>query len=186
VEALFVYAPLALHAGIGLWLVVTRMPLAQPSPYPPGVRVAMRATGVVVAAFLAMHLPEVRFRSPFQGGARPGSGELLTVLASDLSSTWHGVPWRAVAYLAAAGCIAFHFAAGLWGFFATSWGASARARRLRRGAAWGAAIVGSSVWLLLTDVIVLHATGTRLIGAPAPSPAPTGGDCPRDESHEAH
>src|SRR5262249_23634495 len=142
------------------------IPLARPNPYSPGVRAAMRATGVLAFVFLGLHLPELRFRIP---GARPRSGELLTLLTSDLSSTWHGVPWRAVVYLVAAGGVAFHFAAGLWGFLATAWaGAGARNGRFRRGAAWGAAIVGGSFWLLLTDVVVLHATGTRLIGDPAP------------------
>jgi succinate dehydrogenase / fumarate reductase cytochrome b subunit len=175
VEALLVFAPLAVHAAIGLWLVVARIPLARPSPYPTGVRTAMRATGVLAIAFLAMHLPELRFRTP---GARPGHGELLTVLTADLSSTWHGVPWRGVVYLAAAGCVAFHFAAGLWGFLATSFGdAGAGGRRFRRGAAWCAAIAGSALWLLLTDVVVLHATGTRLLGEPA-AQEPATGECP--------
>jgi succinate dehydrogenase / fumarate reductase cytochrome b subunit len=176
IEVLVVFVPLAVHAAIGLWLVIARAPLARPSPYAPGVRTAMRATGVLAIAFLGMHLPELRFRTP---GARPGHGELLTALTSDLSSTWHGVPWRAVIYLAAAGCVAFHFAAGLWGVLATSWaGADERARRFRRGAAWGAAILGGSLWLLLTDVVVLHATGTRLIGEPAHLVEPASGECP--------
>jgi succinate dehydrogenase/fumarate reductase cytochrome b subunit (b558 family) len=198
VEVLFIWVPLALHAGVGVWLTVTRTPLTHPSPYPPGVRVAMRVTGVVAIAFLAMHLPELRFRTP---GERPDGGALLTALTSDLSSTRHGVPWRAVAYLAAAGCVTFHFASGLWGFLATCWGGEgggagegeskagtgARARRLRRATAWAAAILGGSLWVLLTDVVVLHATGVRLIGNPSPSqePAwpgrpgsPTGSDCP--------
>jgi succinate dehydrogenase / fumarate reductase cytochrome b subunit len=157
VEALFVFAPLVFHGALGVWLVVTRRSFEPPVPYPRGVRIAMRATGVLTLAFLAMHLPELRFRQP---GTRPSGGELLTVLASDMSSTWHGVPWRGVVYLAAAGCVAFHFAAGLWGFFVRSRSPG----RVSTAAAWVAGAVGAVLWALLANVVVLHATGARLFG----------------------
>jgi succinate dehydrogenase / fumarate reductase cytochrome b subunit len=167
-EVLFVFAPLAFHGAMGLWLTVTRRRLEPPVPYPPGLRVAMRATGVLTLAFLAMHLPELRFRQP---GTRPDGGVLLTVLASNLSSTWHGVPWRGIAYLVAAGCASFHFAAGLWGCFVVSRAraapAAAHGVRADRGAAWAAGAIGAVLWLLLANVVVLHATGSRLFGAPA-------------------
>jgi succinate dehydrogenase / fumarate reductase cytochrome b subunit len=172
VEALVVFLPLAVHASIGLWLaalVAARRPLSPPSPYPRGVGIAMRATGVLVLAFLVMHLPEIRFRTP---GTRQGGAELLAALAWDLSSTWHGVPWRGALYLGAAGCVAFHFAAGLWGVLAPRWkGAGGRDRRLRLATAWGAGAFGALLWLMLADAVVLHATGTPFIGLPAPDPA---------------
>jgi succinate dehydrogenase / fumarate reductase cytochrome b subunit len=166
VEALFVFAPLVFHGAIGLWLVVTRRRLEPAAPYPPGVRTAMRATGALTLAFLAIHLPELRFRQP---GARPSGGELLTVLASDLSCTWHGVPWRGVAYLVAAGCVAFHFSAGLWAFFVVSRarGGAGRSAPAARAAGWAAGAIGAVLWFLLVNVVVLHATGSRLLGAPA-------------------
>ena len=171
IEALLVFVPLAFHSVVGLWLVIARRPLAQPSPYPPGLRIAVRATGVLSLVFLAMHLPELRFRTP---GNRLGGAELLTALAADLSSTWHGIPWRGAAYLCAAGCVTFHFAAGLWGFVASTWpGVDPRGRSLRRGAAWAAAALGLSLWLLLTNVVVLHATGAPLVGTPDRAPAST-------------
>jgi succinate dehydrogenase / fumarate reductase, cytochrome b subunit len=172
-EALFVFAPLLFHAGFGLWLVVARRPLAEPSPYPPMVRVAVRVTGVLALAFLAMHLPELRLRSP---GARPEGAVLLSVLGADLSSLFYGVPWRGVAYLVGSGCVCFHFAAGLWAFFAgTRQGEPGRARRR---AAWWAGAVGLTMWVLFVDVVVYHATGTRLFGGAPPedvssSPCPT-------------
>jgi succinate dehydrogenase / fumarate reductase cytochrome b subunit len=171
VEAVFVFLPLAFHAAFGLWLTVARRPFAQPSPYPAGVRIAVRVTGVLTLAFLAMHLPELRFRT---SGYRLGGGELLTALDGDLSSTWHGIPWRGAAYLCGAGCATFHFAAGLWSFVVTTWlGPDTRGQRLRRVVAWAATALGVSLWLVLTDVVVLHATGARLVGAPDPAPVST-------------
>jgi hypothetical protein len=161
-EAVFVLAPLAFHAGFGLWLVATRRPLAQPSPYPPAVARMLRATGVFALLFLAMHLPELRLRL-VGVGAHPHSGELETLLAQDLSSVSHGVPWRGVAYLAGAGCAAAHFAGGLWAWLVGSsgWPFSDRGRRR---AGWVAAALGASIWLVFADAVVFHATGAPLVG----------------------
>lgn len=172
IELLFVLLPLVLHAAVGLWLVASRQPLTEPSPYPAGVAAAMRVTGLVALAFLAMHLPELRGRGLLRS---PTGGELATRLAEDLSSTWHGLPWRAAAYLIASACIVFHFGAGLWGFFARSQrGADPRARRW---AALGVATLGAAMWLLLVDAVVFHATGARLVGAPAADTSEIG-PCP--------
>ena len=177
-EWLFIFAPLALHAGVGVWLVATRRPLADPSPYAPAVRVAVRATGVLALAFLAMHLPELRFR----GGARLDGGQLETVLAADLSATFHAVPLRGLAYMLGAGCVAFHFAAGLWGFFAAARRGRESPANLRR-AAWGAGAVGMAMWMVLVGIVVCHATGARVLGGtaepwptePCPAPGANGG-----------
>jgi succinate dehydrogenase / fumarate reductase cytochrome b subunit len=164
VEWLFLWGPLLFHAAFGLWLVVARRPLAEPSPYPAAMRIAMRATGVAAIAFLAVHVPELRFRT-VDGG--PAGAELATILAADLSSTWHGVPWRGAAYLVGAGCVTFHFAAGLWGFFVTTRGA--HAARERRRAGWAAAAIGGVIGVLLANVVVFYATGSRLFGGPEES-----------------
>jgi succinate dehydrogenase / fumarate reductase cytochrome b subunit len=168
VEALFVFAPLLFHACFGLWLVVTRRPLATPSPYAPAVRVAMRVTGVLALAFVAMHLPELRFRTP---GARPAGDALLTILSADLSSMHAGLPLRAAAYLLGTACVCFHFAAGLFGAFAATRRGEARAARRR--AAWWAAAVGAIMWLLFANVVVYHATGARLFGRAPPAETST-------------
>ena len=170
IEALFVFAPLAVHAALGLWSVAARRPLHEASPYSGGVRVAMRATGVLVGVFLAMHLSELRFRT---AGVRPSGGELLTMLASDLSATSHGVPWRGIAYLLGTGCATFHLSVGLWGFFATT--AAGSMARKRKWAIYCLAAIGAVLWLTFANVVVLHATGARLFGSPEPwtSPAET-------------
>jgi hypothetical protein len=128
--------------------------------YPPAVRTAIRVTGIVVVAFLAMHLPELRFYSP---GVHLEAGELATRLDSDLSSVSKGVPWRGLAYLAGSGCATFHFAAGLWGAFAATERARGSARN-RRWVAWTLAALGAAMWLTLANVIVFRATGGQLFG----------------------
>lgn len=160
-EAAFVFAPLVVHGALGLRLAATRRSLADPSPYPPAILATMRATGTVVAAFLVMHLLELRFRTP---GIRLDGPELGSVLAADLSSTRFGVPWRAVAYLVSTGCVAFHFAAGSWGIYARTRRAAASARA-RTWAAWVAGAIGLSLGLVAADVVVFHATGARIVGA---------------------
>ncbi len=159
VEALLIFAPLGLHALLGLWLILANKPLTTPSPYGASIRRAMRATGVLALAFLAMHLPELRFRTR---GAPLDGGELATFLAYDLSSTSHGVPWRGVAYLFGTGCVVFHFAGGVWGFFA----ASRRGRKsgaARRYAAWMAVGLGAAIWFSFADIVVFHATGAGFL-----------------------
>jgi succinate dehydrogenase/fumarate reductase cytochrome b subunit len=175
-EWLLVFAPLAVHATIGLWLVVTRQPLAEPSPYPDAMRIAVRATGVAAIAFLALHLPELRFRTP---GARLDGDELAAVLMADLSSTWHGVPLRGGAYLAGAACVTFHFAAGLWAFFVTT--RAGRSARARKWGGWGAGAIGAATWVMLANIVVFHATGARLLGG-AEEPGDRGAHlpCPLD------
>ncbi|HEY6459227.1 MAG TPA: hypothetical protein VIY73_03720 [Polyangiaceae bacterium] len=177
VEVLFVFAPLAVHGAIGLWMTAARVPLDPPAPYPPALRVAMRATGVLAIAFLAMHLPEFRFRA---GAAHATPAAIASSLDAHLSSMWHGMPVRGLAYLVGSACVCFHLAAGLWGFFATTpRGAAPRTRRL---AAWWSAAVGAILWALFANVVVYHATGARLFGgsggdgssSSVPCPAPPG------------
>jgi succinate dehydrogenase / fumarate reductase cytochrome b subunit len=168
-ETLLVFAPLVFHGGVGLYLAVTRTPLSDHSPYPASLRTAVRATGVVALAFVVMHLPELRFRVR---GVHLGAGELWTLLAADLSSVSHGMPWRGAAYLVGTACVTFHFAAGLWGWL-TQWRAVALPAS-RRWTAWGAGALGALIWALLADVVVFHATGSRLFGPSDPIEAGLG------------
>ncbi|MDP9000124.1 MAG: hypothetical protein M3O46_08435, partial [Myxococcota bacterium] len=145
-EWLFVFVPLLLHGAIGLWLVLTRTPLTEASPYPGSLRIAMRATGVAALAFIVLHLTDFRFHTL---DGRLGGDELATVLEADLSSMWQGLPWRGALYLLGTACVTFHFVAGVWAFFAkTHAGNSARARNW---AAWGAAGCGAALWMLLAS-----------------------------------
>jgi succinate dehydrogenase / fumarate reductase cytochrome b subunit len=172
-ESLFVFAPLVFHGALGTWLAVTRRVIAPAAPYTPGVRLAMRATAIATLAFLAMHLPELRFHA---SGTRLDGSELATVLDADLAALSHGVPWRGLAYLVGAGCVTFHFACGTWGFYAVTRAGRADPARLRM-AAGAAVIVGIAMWLGFADVIVLRATGARLFGGDRADPGSTA-PCP--------
>jgi succinate dehydrogenase / fumarate reductase cytochrome b subunit len=168
-EVVFVYVPLMVHGSIGAWLAASRTPAASPSPYPRAIASAMRWTGVALLVFLVLHILELRLR----GGhaARLDGGSDAAALVADLSSTWRGVPWWGLAYLTGTACVAFHFAVGLWGFFAST--ARGRARpEARRKAAWAAAFVAIAMWATLADVTVLHATGRALVGAGTPPDEP--------------
>jgi succinate dehydrogenase / fumarate reductase, cytochrome b subunit len=176
IEWALVFAPLSVPGLLGLWLLATRTPLTplgERSPYPRGLRIAVRATGVVTVAFLAMHLSELRFRVP---GARLGGAEIATLLVADLSSTWHGVPWRGAAYLAGTGCVTLHFVAGLWAFVVRT--RAGEGARTRRWAGWAAAVIGAAMWLLLVNVVVFEATGARLFGGPAEEAQGSREPCP--------
>lgn len=155
IEALIVFAPLAIHAGLGMGFVIAGAPLAVPRPYPRAMSLAVRATGVGSLVFLVAHLFEFRFRNP---GLRPGGAELETLLAADLSSTTHGLPWRGAAYLIGTACVSFHFVAGVWGAVL-----STRGRKHRwAGPVLGA--LGAFVWMTFVAVVVFHATGARPFG----------------------
>jgi succinate dehydrogenase / fumarate reductase cytochrome b subunit len=165
-ESVVVFAPLVFHGALGLWLVVSRKPLEPPTPYPPALRVAMRLTGVVAVAFLAMHLPEIRFHAP---GTRLGGDELATLLDAHLSTTSGGVPWRGIVYLTGTACVTFHFACGAWGAFATTRSGQESASR-RTWVACAAIAGGLAMWVAFADIVVLRATGSKLIGVDALEP----------------
>lgn len=168
-EAVFVFAPLLFHGALGVWLVIARKTLVPAVPYPGWARVGMRVTGVGALAFLVVHLPALRFHSP---GVHLDGGELATLLDASLSATSHGVPWWGVAYLVGTACVAFHFACGLWGFFASTRAGRASARRRAR-IAWGAAGLGIALWLGFANVIVFRATGAPMFGAATETPPPS-------------
>jgi succinate dehydrogenase / fumarate reductase cytochrome b subunit len=166
-EAMLVYAPLLVHAAIGVSLVVTGETLVERTPYSPAVTAGMRATGTLAAGFLALHVAETRLSA---GYAPADGGALTTTLAARLSSTHLGIPWHGVGYLVGAGCVAFHFAVGCWGLYARSAHGQGSSGR-RRGAAWLAAVVGTALGLGFADVVVFEATGVRMLGKP-PSAQP--------------
>jgi succinate dehydrogenase / fumarate reductase, cytochrome b subunit len=169
VESVFVFAPLVFHAALGLWLVASRTSLEPQAPYRPAIRVAMRTTGVAAAAFLAMHLSELRFHSL---GARLRGDELATLLDADLSSTWRGVPIQGFAYLVGTACVTFHFVCGLWGSFALT-RVGRGSPKHRAWAAWAAITAGMAMWVGFADVVVLRATGAALFGGQDQEPPPT-------------
>jgi len=152
--------------------VPERAPLREESPYPRAVAIAMRATGVVALVFIAYHVLELRLAA-----SRPRADELYTVLAGSLSATSGGAPLRAMFYVVGIAAVAFHFAAGLWGFaIARGW---ARTQGARRAAAVAFGAVGVTSFVVATDVVTMFTTGARLFGPSAVTPVPLEpGPCP--------
>jgi succinate dehydrogenase / fumarate reductase cytochrome b subunit len=154
-EVLFIYLPLAVHGGLGAWMVVTRQALPS-RPYSRALGRALRASGIVALAFIAWHAWALRVR-----GSGSGAAEYYSRLAETLSSTWwtasaspewRGVPFVALAYLVGVAATVFHFAVGLWGF-GVSW------RGARAGLACAA--LGTVLVLLGANTVVCFATGSR-------------------------
>jgi succinate dehydrogenase / fumarate reductase cytochrome b subunit len=166
-EAALVYAPLVVHGVIGAWLAARRVSVSSPAVTPPALATAMRWTGFAIAVFLVLHVVELRSRAARLGGL-DGAGT-ATVLAGDLSSTWHGVPIWGLIYLGGTACVAVHLAVGLWGAFAASRRGRASAPA-RRAAAWAAVAFALGTWATFADVTLVHATGRGLAASDAADP----------------
>ena len=160
-ELLFVFAPLALHAAYGTWLTVTQRALPGPSVYPRGVGTMMRVTGVIALAFIAYHVVELRLRMTTEGMR---ASELHTAVAARLSSTTWTVPLRAMFYMVGLAAVAFHFAAGLWGYCVSRGWPHLASARARVSAAIGFGAIGLALFVVGADVVTLFATGARLFG----------------------
>jgi hypothetical protein len=157
----FVLVPLAFHGIYGAYRAVARRGEANLPSWRPRTR---RAAALGTFAFVTFHLIELP--APVWTGGM-GEGALFDVLSAHLSSTWHGVPFVAIVYLAGVAATLSHFALELWVYFpATGIVLAAGAQR----ALAGALVAGASVLFLVAgNTIVFFATGAHLLG---PSPAP--------------
>lgn len=117
-ELVFLGVPLLVHAGVGLALVAR--PRRDERRYPEARRtshVLQRVTGVITLGFVAVHLWHTRGRVLTR---EIGSSDLYGELAAALSATsWLGVPWWALLYLAGLAASVHHFSNGLIGFSAS-------------------------------------------------------------------
>jgi succinate dehydrogenase / fumarate reductase cytochrome b subunit len=159
--ALLVLVPLAFHAGYGAYLAAARGGDASLPSWRPRLR---RAAALGTLAFVVAHLVELP-GPVWTGGIEEGA--LFDRVGAHLSSTWHGVPFVAVLYLAGVAATLAHFGLELWVFF-PAMGITLAAGG-QKALAWGIAATASLLFLLAGDTIVYFATGARLL---APSPAP--------------
>jgi succinate dehydrogenase/fumarate reductase cytochrome b subunit (b558 family) len=162
VEVVLVFAPLAYHAGYGLW--VMRSAPSEDKPYGTRLQITDRVAAVVALAFIVWHVFELRVRA-FHGGLAPQA--FYATLVWHLSSTWHGFPVRAVLYLFGVGATVFHFACGAWSYGVTS-GLLASNRQKRR-AAWGAVALGTMLFVASSATVISMATGLQFEGNPETS-----------------
>lgn len=129
-----------------------------------------RASGIVVLAFVSLHLWEFRAQT-WMGGF--GVSAYSTKLVEDLSSTQYSVPWIALGYLLGTAGSVFHLANGMTSF-CTTWGytPTAEAQRRTRGVFL---VAGFLLFALSAAMVVQLATGSRLF--PASEPTASGFEC---------
>jgi succinate dehydrogenase/fumarate reductase cytochrome b subunit (b558 family) len=152
-DVALVLAPLFFHAAYGAFLTVKRRSLASPRPYPRPVAILMRITGVVALLFVIAHVYTARVTF---AGAR--GADLESVLAPLLSGTTVGAPLVAIGYMVGLASVTFHFAVGVWGFFAQ------RSAGTRRVVAYACGAAGLAAFVVGANVVTYLATGTRLVG----------------------
>jgi len=155
VEVLFIFLPLAFHAGYGVKLAFEGRPNAAAYPYARNWAYTLqRVTGIVALIFILYHLQELRLPK-LLGQLRPEG--FYPTLSLRLSSTIAGVPWLAIGYLIGVGASVLHFANGLT-TFVMSWGISgSRASQQRLGAAF--ALAGVFLFALGAATTIYFATG---------------------------
>jgi succinate dehydrogenase/fumarate reductase cytochrome b subunit (b558 family) len=176
VEALFVWAPLAFHAGYGVRLLLrerareTRGPLDKP-----WASRLQRFTGLVTLVFLVIHVYQFRLQVAL-GWLAPE--DLFPHLCDQLSATTSaGIPLNAALYLVGVASASYHLANGLLGFCYTfAWAAeppgAAQRRRTYLVAACSAGL-GLATFLVGANTVISLATG-------ASWPIPTEPGAPSD------
>jgi succinate dehydrogenase / fumarate reductase, cytochrome b subunit len=113
-----------------------------------------RVTGILAFLFIAFHmygfwLPKVR--------GKMAAEAFYPQLCEQLSSTQHGIPLVAFAYILGIAACVYHFANGLWGF-CFSWGITV-SKRAQRTAAWVFGLVGVLILSLGINTVLHFATG---------------------------
>jgi len=162
VEIVLVFLPLLYHAGYGAWLM--RAGVGASPPHGRRLAVTDRVAAVIALAFIVWHVFELRVRA-WRGGLAPEA--FYATLVWHLSTTWHGFPARAVAYLFGVTATVFHFSFGAWSYGVSSGLFATRSQKRR--AAWGAAALGTVLFLASSATVISLATGLHFSHAPEAS-----------------
>lgn len=158
IELFGIVLPLLFHAGFGLWLTKSSAPNVRAYPFGRNwAYLVQRVSGVLVLAFLCLHLWELRVQI-WLFGLHPRA--LYATLAERLSSLTFGVPLLAFAYLLGLLATVLHFSGGLFGFCCT-WGLAV-SRPAQRRVLWASWLLGALLFVVGALVIVHFATGPFL------------------------
>lgn len=138
VEILFIFAPLAFHAGLGVKMWLQGRPNTTHYPYWGNIRYTLqRVTGVMALLFILIHLWQMHWL----GGLLPVGGYFR---AEQATGTAAGVIqerfWVAPVYLIGTLAASFHFANGIWTGLIT-WGVTV-GREAQRRAGYVCAVIG--------------------------------------------
>jgi succinate dehydrogenase / fumarate reductase cytochrome b subunit len=121
-----------------------------------------RASGIVVLAFVGLHLWQFRAQTWMHGLSESAYS---TKLVADLSSTKYGVPWIALGYIVGMAGSLFHLVNGMTSF-STTWGfARTASTQLRVRSVFR--IAGLLLFALSSAMVVQLATGSRVFPASA-------------------
>lgn len=158
-EIVLVLVPLVFHASYGLVLTARSRPTVGRHPTNRNwMYTAQRVTGIVSFAWILWHVG--RTWLPRMVG-RIDARQVYPTLVADLSWTFHGLPVVALITVVGVGAASFHLAHGLW-TAAIGWGLllTRRAQTVASALAVGLGLV---LFFLGTNVVVLFATGARLV-----------------------
>jgi len=157
-EIFVIMVPILIHATIGVKILLDGKYNVGSYPYSGNWSYTLqRATAVIVAAFLAYHIWELRLQKLLVG---MDAGGMFDTLCRNMSSTTGGVPVIAVLYIVGIGAVSYHLANGLWGF-CFSWGITVSRRALRLSAGiFG--LVGVVIFALGVNTALYFATGSKL------------------------
>jgi succinate dehydrogenase / fumarate reductase cytochrome b subunit len=165
-EVLFVYVPLAFHAGYGLWATFARRP---PPPRGPGDKpwaaMMQRFTGALTLCFLVVHFWQFRVQVAVD---RVRPADFFPLLCDRLSSTTGlGIPVTAGIYLAGLAAASYHFGSGVLGFCFTFGFVRAESRaRLLSACCVGLAL---ATFVVGADTVFTFATGASWPGSGEPT-----------------
>jgi succinate dehydrogenase / fumarate reductase cytochrome b subunit len=138
-EILFIFLPLAFHAGLGVKMWLQGQPNTTRYPYWGNIRYTLqRVTGVIALLFILVHLWQMHWLGGLVGGGgyfnpKEATGTAAGVL--QFKGAWVA-PFYALGTLAAV----FHFANGIWTGLIT-WGITV-GRNAQRKAGYVCAVVG--------------------------------------------
>jgi succinate dehydrogenase/fumarate reductase cytochrome b subunit (b558 family) len=157
-EMTLVILPLTFHGLYGVLLSLEGRANVGAYPFNRNwMYVAQRLTGLLALVFVVWHLGDFWFA---RWTGRLSARDFYPVLCERLSTTSHGVPLIALAYILGIAATVFHFANGLWGF-CTSWGITP-SRRSQRISATVFGLAGVAMFLLGANTAIYFATGSRL------------------------
>ncbi|MCG3179337.1 MAG: Succinate dehydrogenase cytochrome b558 subunit [Phycisphaerae bacterium] len=149
VEWVFIFLPIAFHAGYGMFITFTGKSNVRIYPYGGNIRYTLqRIAGVFLLVFIIVHMASYRFNYLLPGGEVFSAEHAARITAEHLTN-----PWIVGFYVLGVLSAVFHFSNGLWTFLIT-WGVTLGPAAQRKsgfvcaaiGAALGVMGISSLFW----------------------------------------